>query len=219
MIKAVIFDVDGTLVDTVPNLTGILNALRAEYGLAPIGKAEVLGTVNLPTSEFVPGCLPEITDEAERPHMLERYYSYYNDHVTDNTYPYEGIPELLTRLKKEGIKLATLSNKDDFNVVKICRKIFPGMMDEAWGKNPAYPGKPDPTSAWALAEKLGVGPEEVAYIGDSDVDMMTGRNAGFITIAAAWGYRELPIVLEAGAQYVTRNAAELSELLENLQKA
>lgn len=216
MIKAVIFDLDGTLTNTMPDLIITLSEVRKVYGLPPITEEEVLRAVNLPTPEFVKLCMYQLQTEEEKEESVNIYLEHYKNHMVDKTHPYEGVLELLGKLRESGKKIAVLSNKDDVNVKFICDVYFRGLIDEPWGKKAEYPGKPDPTSAFALAEILGCEPREIAYIGDSDVDMKTGRNAGFITIGASWGYRPAEILRETGAEYIADSAAELGRLIDEL---
>lgn len=216
MIKAVIFDLDGTLTNTMPDLIITISEVRAVYGLPPITEAEVLRAINLSTPEFIKMCMEELPTEEEKARAVDVYMEHYKNHLVDKTMPYDGITDLLHKLKRDGKKTAVLSNKDDCNVKIICDKFFAGLIDEPWGKRPEFPGKPDPASAFALMKTLECASDEIAYIGDSDVDMKTGRNAGFITIGASWGYRSAEILAETGAQYIVNSAKEFGELLDTL---
>ena len=216
MIKAVIFDLDGTLTNTMPDLLITISEVRAVYGLPPITEAEVLRAINLSTPEFIKMCMEQLPSEEEKKRAVDIYMDHYKNHLVDKTRPYDGIPELLCKLRVDGKKTAVLSNNDDCNVKIICDKFFPGMIDEPWGKRPEFPGKPDPASACALTAALGCRPDEIVYIGDSDVDMKTGRNAGFITVGASWGYRPADILAQTGAQYIVNSAKEFGELVDML---
>ena len=199
MIKAVVFDLDGTLTNTMPDLIITLSEVRADFGLPPITEAEVLYAVNLSTPEFVKLCMPQLSTE-DKEKAVGLYLEHYKNHMVDKTHPYDGIIELLKKLRRDGKKTAVLSNKDDCNVKIICDKFFSGLIDEPF----------------ALAKRLGCEPCEIAYRGESDVDMKTGRNAGFITVGASWGYRSAEILAETGAQYIVNSADDFGKLIDTL---
>ncbi len=216
MIKAAVFDLDGTLTNTMPDLIITISEVREIYGLPPITEEEVLRAVNLPTPDFIKLCMSQLPTEEQKDESVRLYLEHYKNHMVDKTYPYDGITELLQKLKDAGKKIAILSNKDDINVKFMCDAFFRGLIDEPWGKRDEYPGKPDPTSAFALTKVLGCKPREIVYIGDSDVDMKTGRNAGFVTVGASWGYRSAEILRETGAEYIVDSAADLGRLIDKL---
>ena len=216
MIKAVVFDLDGTLTNTMPDLIITISEVREVYGLPPITEEEVLSAVNLSTPEFIKLCMSQLPTEEQKEEAVGVYLEHYKNHMVDKTHPYDGIVKLLHKLRDEGKKIAVLSNKDDINVKFICDTFFRGLIDELWGKRDEYPGKPDPTSAFALMKVLGCEPREIAYIGDSDVDMKTGRNAGFVTVGASWGYRPAEILRETGAEYIVDSAADFGKLVDKL---
>ena len=131
MIKAAIFDFDGTLANTMPDLVTSLNRMRAHFGYAPITEREVLRAVNNATPKYVRLCLPEDFDESRMGEALDAYYAAYAEHYLDKTAPYPGVPALLAKLREDGILLAVMSNKDDRNVKEMTEALFPGAFDAA----------------------------------------------------------------------------------------
>lgn len=216
MIKAAIFDFDGTLANTLPDLCTSLNLMRAHFGYEPITEKEVLYAVNNATPRYVRLCLPDDFDELRMDEAIEAYFAAYAKYYLDKTVPYDGVADLLARLRADGIRLAVMSNKDDEHVKEMTETLFPGAFDAAWGTVDGVPVKPDPARAFMIAEDFGVKPEEVAFIGDSDVDMMTAGNAGMLPIGVSWGYRSADILKKAGASYISDDAENLYKIIKSL---
>ncbi len=187
--KALIFDLDGTLVNTVSDIAGAVNAMLEHYGFPKhddeavqrmIGKgAKNLITQALPDKNRT----PEFIDEA-----LECYRSCYDRNLIVKTYVYEGLHEVLLTLKNDGVKMAVLSNKDDRHVKEIVKKLMPGFFISADGFSPLYPHKPAPDAVLAIMKKMGVTREETAFVGDSAVDVQTAKNVGMTSVGVSWGF-------------------------------
>lgn len=213
MIKAAIFDFDGTLANTLPDLCASLNWMRAHFGYGPIAEVDVLRAVNNATARFLRMCLPEDFDEARMDEAIEAYFAAYAKHYLDKTAPYAGLSDLLARLRADGFRLAVMSNKDDEHVKEMTETLFPGLFDAVWGTVEGIPVKPDPARALLIAEDFGFKTDEVAFIGDSDVDMTTAKRAGMLPVGVSWGYRSADVLREAGAACVAEDADDLYKII------
>lgn len=212
MFKAVIFDLDGTLCYTIDDLRTAMNAMLEERGYPTRSKEQILEAINCGAREFVRRSMPvELqTDEDEVTLCHQCYSEHYNHHYLDSTYPYEGITAVLSVLRKKGLKLAVLSNKGDSHTNMMVSKLFEkGTFDIVLGSSERFPNKPDPQSALWVASQLGAEPREVLYIGDSNVDMETARNAGFFACGVRWGYRSDDVLISTGAAALVTHPKEL----------
>ena len=205
MIKACIFDLDGTLTDTIESLTYSVRKTLEEMGLSEITKEQCRCFVGNGARVLMEKAIRAGGDiEGQRiDEAMEVYGRIFDDNCTYHVVPYEGITDLLTELKSRGIKAAVLSNKPHRQTVKVTEAVFgKGAFDCVQGQKDSVPRKPAPDGVYAAMERMGVSGEEVLYIGDSEVDVETGRNAGVKTLAAAWGFRTEKELKDAGAQYL-----------------
>ena len=216
MIKAAILDFDGTLANTLPDLKITINLTRETYGLSPVTEDDVLLHVNNHMPVFIRRMIPELNDEALWDEALQRYYAFYDDHYLSETVPYPGVVELLAKLKACGVKLAVMSNKNHSHITKMVAALFPDTFDCAWGTIPEVPAKPNPARAFLIAQELGVDISEIAFIGDSDLDMLTACNAKAVPVGVAWGYRPADVLRANGAAFTPENADELYDVLASL---
>lgn len=216
MIKVAIFDFDGTLANTLPDLKITINLTRESYGLPPVTEAAVLLHVNNHIPAYIRLMIPELGDETLWDEAEQRYYAFYDDHYLAETVPYDGMPEILAKLKADGIKLAVMSNKNHSHILKMVEALFPNTFDSVWGTIPEVPAKPNPARAFLIAEEFGAEIENIAFIGDSDVDMITACNAKAIPVGVSWGYRPADCLRENGAKYTPVDADELYEMLKKL---
>lgn len=216
MIKAAVFDFDGTLANTLPDLLTSINEMRAHFGHPPITEEMLLRAVNYSTSEYVRRALPEDFDAARFDEATEAYFAAYAKHYLEKTVPYAGLVEMLTRLRSEGVKLAVMTNKDNDFANRLVAKLFPSIFDAVWGTVDGIPVKPDPTRAFMIARDFSLSPEDIAFIGDSDVDMLTANNAGMVPVAVSWGYREKDILQQNGAKFIVDDADALYATLSLL---
>lgn len=221
-VKLVIFDLDGTAADTMDGIVEALNRTMAECGYPLHTRESVLQFVNYHTRRYIAEALPpEARTDAEIDRVLAIYGGHYRDTYTLSV-PFEGIPALLDRLRSRCL-LAINSNKQDSFVKALAEQIFPAdLFIAAEGYLPDRPSKPDPSMALAImelaSEKLGVTltPDMCVYVGDSDVDVQTARNAGMRPVSVSWGYRSHEFLSALGDQPVVRNADELWNTLENM---
>ncbi len=216
MIKAIIFDLDGTLADTMNDLGTAMNAMLRSYGYSERTREELISFINKGARYFVWKSLPDgLTDDPESDTVtaaMKIYSENYAKCYLDKTAEYEGITEALTKLKARGVKMGVLSNKPDRFVKEIVEKLFPDMFVCAYGQTD-LPVKPDPAAALMVAEKLGVSHSECAFVGDSDIDMTTAINAEMLPVGVSWGYRPEECLESAGAKVIIRKAADFEKLI------
>lgn len=217
MYKACIFDLDGTLTDTLESLTYSVNATLRELGLAQITDEQCKAFVGSGARKLIERSLKAAGD-SKLEHIeeaMEVYGRIFKENCTYHVTPYEGIEEMLEKLKQAGVKLAVLSNKPHLQTRDVVAAFFKsGTFTCVQGQQEGVPRKPDPTAVFQLADKLGVTREECLYIGDSDVDMKTGVAAGVTTIGVIWGFRSREVLEENGATYIVSKAKEIISIVE-----
>ncbi len=217
MYKACIFDLDGTLTDTLESLTYSVNATLAELNLPEITSEQCKSFVGSGARFLIERAL-QASGDAELVHIEEAMSVYGRIFKTNCTYhvaPYEGIVDMLKALKEEGVKLAVLSNKPHLQTVDVVASFFEdGTFTHVQGQQEGIPRKPDPTAACMIAEKLGVNPDECVYIGDSDVDMQTGNAAGMETVGVTWGFRPKEMLIANGAKHTIDCPEELISIVK-----
>jgi phosphoglycolate phosphatase len=212
--RAAVFDLDGTLLNTLADLADSGNELLASYGMAPHPEPAFryfVGNGSRKLMErILPGKSPEQIDEA-----LARYKAIYEKHLTAKTTPYAGISETLSALKARGVRMAVCTNKHISAAEALIRKYFPADTFDAFeGDRSGVPRKPDPAHVRIVLEKMGVRPEETVYLGDSGVDMQTAVNAGALPVGVLWGFREKDELMENGAQILLSKPSELLEKVD-----
>lgn len=209
----IIFDLDGTLVDSLEDLCDSVNAVLTAGGYPPRDLDEVRAFIGNGAKKLVERSLPAGTAEAETARALEAFQKEYQRRLLVKTHPYPGIPELLKSLKAQGMKVAMLSNKPHDAAVSICEGLFPGVFDLCWGARPGIPKKPDPTAVLLAMKELGTQPEQTAYVGDSEPDIRTAKNAGICSVGVSWGFRSREILMAERADIVCDSADELERFL------
>jgi phosphoglycolate phosphatase len=213
MTRAAIFDLDGTLIDSLSDIADLMN--------------ETLLAASLPTHpqdayrNFVGSGITVLAERAtagldvDVAALVIAFRERYRSRPVRRTRPFEGIPELLAGLQARGVALAVLSNKPHALTTAITRELFAvNTFAEVWGHKDEFPRKPDPTSAHAVSELLGVLPEQCLFVGDTDIDMRTASNSGMRPIGVVWGFRPVSELMAAGADRVLERPAELLELLD-----
>ncbi len=213
--KLAIFDMDGTILDTIQDLADTMNYTLEVSGYPLRTLQEVKCFVGNGIRNLIRRAVPETVREDET--EIERLYGifsvHYKEHCTDSTKPYEGICDLLARLKRAGVKTAVVSNKADFGVQKLCARYFEGLFDVAMGEQPGLAKKPAPDMVRQVLARLAVEPEEAVYIGDSEVDITTARNSAMDGIIVSWGFRDAAALREQGAEKIVSSVPELWSLL------
>jgi phosphoglycolate phosphatase len=213
MYKAVIFDLDGTLLDTLPSLAYACNSVLESLGHPQHELDDYRLMVGKGIPNLVWQMLPEACRETQHAEALKQYYISYEQNLFYELAPYPAIPDLLTSLHERGIKLAVLSNKVQEYSEQLIRSFFPGIFDCILGDSKDYPLKPDPASATAIAASLGLDNSEILFVGDSNVDMMTAKNAGMTACGVSWGFRSREELQAAGADHIVEKAEDILELL------
>ncbi|MBR5302862.1 MAG: HAD-IA family hydrolase [Clostridia bacterium] len=216
-IKAVIWDLDGTLLNTLDDLTASTNAALAANGLPARTMDEVREFVGNGVRKLIERAMPELGDQHPKfQQTLDAFVAHYGAHSKDRTRPYDGILDVLDALSQMGVKHAIVSNKVDFAVKALSAEYFGDRMLSAVGDDPSRAKKPAPDSVWEAMRQMGVKAEEAVYVGDSDVDVITARNAGIPCIAVTWGFRSEACLLGAGAQHMARKPGEIAAIVEKL---
>ncbi|MBU5489882.1 HAD family hydrolase [Butyricicoccus intestinisimiae] len=215
MKHAVIFDLDGTLLNTLGDLRAATNHALEVRGLPPHSMEEIRQFIGNGIRLLICRAMPEGTPEAEIDAVLDDFKAYYAAHIHDRTVPYDGIPQLLTALRKRGIQVAVLSNKIDSASQQLIEYFFPGKTDVVFGEHVGVPRKPDPTSCRMVMQQLGVQPEQVLYVGDSGTDMQTAKNAGLYAVGVTWGFRSKEVLLKYGADVLVHRPEQILQILDS----
>ena len=212
MKKAVIFDLDGTLADTIASITYCGNLALSRFGLPSFGEEDYKRFVGDGAAMLVRRALLAAGDERLE-HFDEVYEAYLEIFAKDCMYqvkPYEGICALLEELKRLSVRIAVLSNKPDADSIRVVEALFGrGLFDFVQGQREDIPRKPDPAGVYRIMEAFGLPAGDFLYVGDSGVDMKTGRAAGIFTVGVLWGFRDRKELVENGADAVISKPLEL----------
>ena len=209
-IKAVIFDMDGTLLNTYEDLANAVNYGLEKSGFPTHDAEKYKYFCGNGTDVMITRALPtEHRDEETLKKVRELYFEYYNAHSGECTRPYDGIPELLTELRAKGIKLGVVSNKIDFMTQIVAKEYFGDVFDCVTGQRVGVPIKPDPAMVFEVMKTFGVTADECIFVGDSDVDALTGKNSGAFMVGVLWGFRDERELMENGADVVISEPSQL----------
>jgi len=215
MYRYVIFDMDGTILNTLTDLADACNWVCQQHGWPghPVEayKHFVGNGARKLLERIVPYDLqltPELRDQ-----LTEEFSRRYIKHGTDKTAPYPGLPELLANLKQAGVTMAVLTNKPDIAAGPMVELYYPGVFHAVQGALPDLPTKPDPTLLFRLMEKLGAAREETLFVGDSNVDIQTAKNGGLTGCGVLWGFREPEELVGEGDDYLAETPQQLEELI------
>ncbi|MBQ8897910.1 MAG: HAD-IA family hydrolase [Clostridia bacterium] len=210
--NAVIFDLDGTVADTLDDLKNSVNYAVGLLGVEPYDRPTVQSFIGSGAANLIRRALPAGTDEATAERILKEFRAHYMAHVMDLTCAYPGVTEMLSDLKARGFKLAITSNKPDAGTKAIADALFPGIFDYVAGEKPDVPRKPAPDMVRLALRALGE--ESAVYVGDSDIDVLTAKNAGLDCICVTWGFRSVEELKAAGGEVFVSTGAELSAMVE-----
>ena len=209
----VLFDLDGTLLDTLEDICGAANHTLRELGYPERTLAEMRRFVGNGAEMQMRRALGADADEETVAKALALYKPYYAAHCQIRTKPYAGVLELMATLKAEGFRLAVVSNKPDRTTRTLAARFFPEL-DGAMGQREGIASKPAPDMVRAALDQLHAAPEETLYVGDSEVDVATARNAGLDMIGVAWGFRGRAALEAAGAPLVADTPEQLLDMLQ-----
>ncbi len=209
----ILFDLDGTLLNTLDDLTDSVNEVLLQEGYRQRTKEEIKTFIGDGAKMLLERSLPPGTSESEILRCLILFREYYLKNMRNRTGPYEGMPQLLRRLKQMGIKVGVVSNKPDEATKEMCRFYFGADVDAAIGDNTERKKKPEPDNVIEALKQLGSPKETALYVGDSEVDVATAKNAGILCVAVTWGYRSRDTLAEAGAYVIIDEPKQLMELI------
>jgi len=211
--NTVIFDLDGTLLDTLQDLTDSVNYVMDEFGFPNHTVAEVRSFVGNGILNLMSLCIPGGKDNDKLMPAYELYKKHYAEHCLDKTVPYPGMMEVVKELKANGCKLGVVSNKFDIGTQMLMKKNFPDMFDFVMGETAGIKKKPAPDSVEKALEVMGSTKEEAVYVGDSDVDIQTAVNSGLKCISVTWGFRDRDMLEKLNPGMLADTMDELRALL------
>lgn len=214
MYKHVIFDLDGTLLNTIDDLADAGNWVCRNHGWPTHTVEEYKRYVGCGMARLAARFAPEDwrTPEGVQA-ILDEFMPYYDAHKADKTAPYAGVPELLERLRQAGVSMAVLSNKADGLAGPVVEGYYPGLFPIVQGALPGVPTKPDPTLLHRLMERMGASAADTLFVGDSDVDIRTAKNGGLTSCGVLWGFRSRAELEAEGADYLAEDPEQLLELI------
>lgn len=209
--KAIVFDMDGTVLDTLDELTKSLNYVFARHGLPALTQEAIRPCLGFGYDGFIDKAAPDAPESLRRT-MTEEFIAYYSAHCQTTTFPYAGIPQVLGRLKAAGYHMAIVSNKGQGAVSELHDEYFKDYVDFSLGETPMYRKKPAPDMVWEALKRLGCAKDDAIYVGDSEVDKETADNAGLDAALVTWGFRDRDFLESLQPTYLIDTRKELGEL-------
>lgn len=214
MHKGIIFDLDGTLLDTIQDLAEATNYALTKHGYGTYAVEQYKTFVGNGVYKLVERALPlDAKDEETILKVKTTFDAYYEVHSMDHTKPYAGIIELLQALKDEGIHIGVVSNKPDVYVKELVKEVFGTWIEAAIGQKEGVPHKPSPEGTYEMLDILGLSKEECIFVGDSNVDIRTAKNAGLFSVGVLWGFRTKEELVTEGANKVIESPQELLAII------
>ncbi len=213
-ITTIVFDMDGTVLNTLEDLTVSMNYVLGEFGMPGHSQEDYRRFFGNGVREALRLSLPENVPETILDDMLPVFKEHYDAHCLDKTRPYDGIPEMMKELKAKGYKTAIVSNKIDSAVKELHQRFFAEAVDIAIGEKPGISRKPAPDMVNAALKELGSSREESVYVGDSEVDFLTAKNAELPCISVLWGFRDKDYLVEQGAYCFAKKPEDIVCILE-----
>ena len=214
-LRAVVFDLDGTLLDTVQDIGAGANLALHRSGLPEHTRQDYVRLVGHGIRRLFSLAVPEGTDAARLEEALQFYLSYYPEHCTEKTDYFPGVQNMLHALQNAGYTLCLLSNKTEKTAIKIMRHYFSDVSWRfVWGNNGVRPLKPATDAGFLICQELGLQPDEILYVGDGDTDMEFASKMGFVAAAVTWGYRTRQELIDAGAEILLESADDILRFLE-----
>lgn len=213
VIRALLFDLDGTLANTMQDLAAATNRALEQNGFPACPLSAYAHMVGNGARKLIERSLgkaatPELTER-----VLADFLRIYDNACMVDTRPYDGLPEALSVLKARGLRMAVVTNKPEPQARKIVDQLFSGVFEAVYGGRPGRKPKPDPSTALEAAEKLGASPEETLFIGDSDVDIFTSKAANMQSIGCGWGFRGIQELCDAGADFPVNSPQEMLQCI------
>lgn len=213
MKDTVIFDLDGTLLDTLDDLKDSVNFALDKQGFPLRTRNEIRSFVGNGIKLLMERSVPENTPQDICDICFKDFCDYYKIHMEDKTAPYDGIIPMLENLKTVGFKSAVVTNKADFAAQNLCRRIFGNNIDVTVGSADGRRNKPAPDGVYYAMEMLKTTAEKSIFVGDSDVDIQTAKNAGIDSIGVLWGFRDEDVIKKSGAKMIVNSVFDLEKLL------
>lgn len=222
MKKLAIFDLDGTLISSLDDLTLSINEALSYYSLPNISKLQCQNAIGDGARMLLKRVLKLVNftpeSESEFELMLDKYNSIYGASPKSNTVPFDGIMDMLSNLKTMGYTIGVVSNKPDVFTKEISKNLFGDFLDFAYGQKDGFPKKPDPYLVNLVIKEQGFEKSASIYIGDSDIDVITAKNAEITSIAVSWGYRSRELLIENAPSYIADSVSELTDIFDKLSK-
>ncbi len=213
---AIFFDLDGTVIDSLQDIVDAVNHTMRHFGLPEASPTALKPHLGWGVGTLMKRWLPELSD-ARREEILAFYKPYYAAHAGDKSRPFPGVTEALARLKGDGLALAILSNKPDAAVQPLARAYFSDTVSLAAGEIEGVRRKPHPDMLESAADRLGVALRRCLYVGDSEVDIDTARNAGIDCLCVSWGFRTREQLVAAGAGHIVDTPEEMVAFVESVE--
>lgn len=222
MKKLAIFDLDGTLISSLDDLTLSINEALSYYSLPNISKLQCQNAIGDGARMLLKRVLKLVNftpeSESEFELMLDKYNSIYGASPKSNTVPFDGIMDMLSNLKTMGYTIGVVSNKPDVFTKEISKNLFGDFLDFAYGQKDGFPKKPDPYLVNLVIKEQGFEKSDSVYIGDSDIDVLTAKNAEITSIAVSWGYRSRELLIENSPDYIADSVSEITDIFDKLSK-
>lgn len=209
----VIFDLDGTLTDTLDDLTNGVNYALSRFDFPKRSRDEIRSFVGNGVKRLINLSVPDGTDEETAARVLKAFREYYPLHSMEKTKPYDGITELVSLLKNKGVKIGVVSNKTEDAVIKIVDYYFGNIFDSVSGQVDGRPQKPAPDGVLHTMDELSADKTKTIYVGDSDVDCMTAHNASIPVIGVSWGFRDRSVLEANGADFIAENPSDIARIV------
>lgn len=216
MIKGIIFDMDGTILNTIDDVVVSVNYAMRYFNLPEKTIQEVKDGIGRGAINLIEDVVPKETTQEDILKIYEVYQTYYDKHNNDLTAPYDGILELLSTLKEQGYKLAVVSNKYRYLVEALNHDIFKDYFDISMGEMEGIPIKPAPDMIYIALKEMNLSKDEVIFIGDSDVDMMTANHAQIKSIGVTWGYRSKEVLKKHQASYIVDQPIDILNIINEV---
>lgn len=210
--KAFIFDLDGTLLNTLPDLVNVTNMALAEEGFPQRSAEEILRFIGDGAARLIAQAVPEDATPEETQRVFDQFRALYHDHGILYTTEFDGMAETLRQAKDAGVGLAIMSNKFEQGVLDVRDRFFPSLIEVAHGESDTIPRKPDPAGLLLCAKELGVDPADSLFFGDSASDIQAAHNAGMKGVAVTWGYQPHERLMSANPDYVIEKPTDMLAL-------